>query len=190
MKSQVPESQHHVSGLLPEYVNRKLDPLITDQVNEHLLHCEACQAELSAWEAIREALKFATASEPLPSLNILDQVWAKIEVPAQARQVSRWPIRHALIHLWLVLNRQVRIIHKSIWIASTLVGLFCCCLALFFSTQSSDRVHDATSLLTLFTAVGGAPGVSFIYCLGKKPRFYIMLLNPPSQRKIMLFRLV
>ncbi len=27
MKSQVPESQHHVSGLLPEYVNRKLDPL-------------------------------------------------------------------------------------------------------------------------------------------------------------------
>lgn len=189
MKSQVPESQHHVSGLLPEYVNRKLDPLITDQVNEHLLHCEACQAELSAWEAIGEATQFATASEPLPSLNILDQVWAKIEVPAQARQVSRWPIRHALIHLWLVLNRQVRIIHKSIWIASTLVGLFCCCLALFFSTQSSDRVHDATSLLTLFTAVVAASGVAFMYGSDKDPGFEITLSTPTSIRIVMLCRM-
>ncbi len=189
MKSQVPESQHHVSGLLPEYVNRKLDPLIADQVNEHLLHCEACQAELSAWEAIGEATQFATASEPLPSPNILDQVWAKIEVPAQEGQVSRWPIRHALIHLWLVLNRQVRIIHKSIWIASTLVGLFCCCLALFFSTQSSDRVHDATSLLTLFTAVVAASGVAFMYGSDKDPGFEITLSTPTSIRIVMLCRM-
>src|SRR5260370_3269543 len=136
-----------------------------------------------------EATQFATAREPLPSLNILDQVWAKIEVPAQARQVSRWPIRHALINLWLVLNRQVRIIHKSIWIASTLVGLFCCCLALFFSTQSSNRVHDATSLLTLFTAVVAASGVTFMYGSDKDPGFEITLSTPTSIRIVMLCRI-
>ena len=189
MKSQVPESQHHVSGLLPEYVNRKLDPLITDQVNEHLLHCEACQAELSAWEAIGEATQFAIASAPLPSLNILDQVWAKIEVPAREGQVSRWSIRHALIHLWLVLNRQVRIIHKSIWIASTLVGLFCCCLALFVSAQSPGHVHDATSILTLFTAVVAASGVAFMYGSDKDPGFEITLSTPTSIRIVMLCRM-
>lgn len=189
MKSQVPESQHYVSGLLPEYVNRKLDPFETSQVKQHLLHCKACQAELSTWEAIREATQFAIASESAPSLTILDQVWAKIETPARQRQVSRWPIRHVLTHLWLVLNRQVRIIHKSIWIASTLVGLFCCCLALFFSTHSPGRVHDATSLLTLFTAVVAASGVAFMYGSDKDPGFEITLSTPTSIRIVMLCRM-
>jgi len=189
MKSQVPESQHHVSGLLPEYVNRKLDPAETSQVKQHLLHCEACQAELSAWEAIREATQFAIASEPAPSLTILDQVWAKIEAPAWRGQASRWSIRHALIHLWLVLNRQVRVIHKSIWVASTLVGLICCCLALFFSTWSPERLHDATSLLTLFTAVVAASGVAFMYGSDKDPGFEITLSTPTSIRIVMLCRM-
>src|SRR5258707_12635445 len=154
MTSQVPESQHHVNELLPEYVNRKLDPLIADRVREHLLHCETCQAELSTWEALRETALFAVTAEPLPSLNILDQVWAKIDAPIQEAQVNRWPIRRVIIHLWLVFNRQVRIIHKSIWIASTLVGLFCCCLALFVSTQSQSRTRCNIDIYALYSRHG------------------------------------
>jgi hypothetical protein len=190
MTSQVPESQHHVNELLPEYVNRKLDPLIADRVREHLLHCETCQAELSTWEALRETALCAVASEPLPSLNILDQVWAKIDAPIQEAQVNRWPIRRVIVHLWLVLNRQVRIIHKSIWIASTLVGLFCCCLALYVSTQSHNHVHDATSILTLFTAVVAASGVAFIYGKDNDEGFEITLSTPTSIRIVMLCRMV
>src|SRR5258708_30659577 len=101
MTSQVPESQHHVNELLPEYVNRKLDPLIADRLREHLLHCETCQAELSTWEALRETALFAVTAEPLPSLNILYQVWAKINAPILEAQVNPWTSRRVIIHLWL-----------------------------------------------------------------------------------------
>lgn len=190
MTSQVPESRNHVADLLPAYVNGKLDSLIADQVHEHLLYCNTCQAELATWEAIRETAQFALAYEPLPSANILDRVWAKIDAPAQDVQKHQRSVRHAIAHLWLVLTRQVRLIHKSIWIASTLVGLFCCVLALVFSRQPHNHLQNTTSILALFTAVVAASGVAFIYGSDNDTAFEVTLSTPTSIRIVMLCRMV
>ena len=56
MTSQLPERQDHISDHLPAYANGKLDPLIADQVNEHLSHCNTCQAELSTWTIVASVI--------------------------------------------------------------------------------------------------------------------------------------
>lgn len=187
MTLQVPESPDHVTDVLPAYVNGKLDPYSAEQVHGHLLYCETCQAELSAWEAIRETAQFISASKPLPSTNILDRVWTKIDAPAQEVKVGRRSVRQVIGHLWLVLGKQVRIIHKSIWIASTLVGLFGCFLALFIS---NNHLQDAASMLALFTAVVAASGVAFIYGTDNDAGFEITLSTPTSIRIVMLCRML
>jgi hypothetical protein len=190
MTSQLPESQDHIADLLPAYVNGKLDHLMANQVHKHLLQCDACQTELSTWQTIRKTTQYAIASEPLPSTSLLDQVWAKIDALAQEAPANELLVPHAIAHLWLVFKRQVRIIHKSIWIASTLAGLFGCCLALFVSRQSPDHLHNATSILALITTVVAASGVAFSYGLDNDAGFEITLSTPTSIRTVMLCRIV
>ncbi len=86
MTLQVPQSQNHVADLLPAYINGTLDYPTSERVHAHLLHCGACQIELSSWEAVRDAAQFTAAVTPLPSANVLNAVWAKID--ASPRRVS------------------------------------------------------------------------------------------------------
>lgn len=190
MTSQLPESQEHIVDLLPAYVNGKLERLMANHVHEHLLHCDTCQAELSTWQTIRKTTRYAIASEPIPSTAILEQVWAKIDAPAEAVPASKRFFSYAVAHLWLVCKRQIRIIHKSIWIASTLVGLFGCFLALFVSKHAHNHLQDVTSILALFTAVVAASGVAFIYGIDNDAGFEITLATPTSIRIVMVCRMV
>ncbi len=190
MTSQLPERQDHIADHLPAYANGKLDSLIADQVNEHLSHCNTCQADLSTWQVIKETAQYAVASEPLPSSSILDQVWATIDAPAQEVPAHQRPVPHAIAHLWLVFKQQVRVIHKSVWIASTLVGLFGFCFALFVSKQAPDHLYNAASILSLFTTVVAASGIAFMYGSDNDAGFEITLSTPTSIRIVMLCRMV
>lgn len=190
MTSQLPERQDHISDHLPAYANGKLDPLIAEQVNKHLSHCNTCQAELSTWQVIKQTAQYTVASEPLPSSSILDQVWATIDAPALRVLDHQRLIPHAIAHLWLVFKQQVRVIHKSIWIASTLVGLLGFCFALFFSKQAPDHLYNAASILSLFTTVVAASGIAFMYGSDNDAGFEITLSTPTSIRIVMLCRIV
>ncbi len=189
MTSQFSESQEHIADLLPAYANGKLDPLIAVQVDEHLSHCNTCQAELSTWQVIKETAQYAIASESLPSLS-LNQVWANIDAPAQGVAAHQWPGPRAISHLWLVLKRQVRVIHKSIWIASTLVALFGLCLTLFVSKLAPGHLYNAASILSLFTTVVAASSIAFIYGSDNDAGFEITLATPTSIRIVMLCRML
>lgn len=189
MKSQFSESQEHIADLLPAYANGTLDSLIAVQVDEHLSHCNTCQAELSTWQVIKETAQYAIASEPLPTLS-LNQVWAKIDAPAQEVAAHQRPGSRAISHLWLVLKRQVRVIHKSIWIASTLVALFGLCLTLFVSKLAPGHLYNAASILSLFTTVVAASGVAYIYGSDNDAGFEITLATPTSIRIVMLCRML
>lgn len=185
---QVPQSQSHVADLLPAYMNGTLDALSTEYVRTHLLHCKDCQLELSAWEAIRDIAQFATASAPLPSAQVLSQVWAKIEEPTKNR-LQPWGLNRILFHLWLVFSKQIALIHKSVWIASPLVILFGCALTLFAIIRPHGNVSQAETILALITTLASAAGVAFIYGAENDAGFEITLSTPTSMRFVMLGRL-
>lgn len=190
MTSQLPERQDHIADHLPAYANGNLDPLIADHVNKHLSHCNTCQAELLTWQVIKETAQHAVASEPLPSSSILDQVWATLDAPAQEVPAHQRLVPHAISHLWLVFKQQVRVIHKSIWIASTLVALFGFCLTLFVSKLAPGHLYNAASILSLFTTVVAASGIAFMYGSDNDAGFEITLSTPTSIRIVMLCRMV
>jgi hypothetical protein len=191
MTYHVPQSHDHVTDVLPEYVNGRLDRANAGRVREHLLDCEACQLELSSWEAIRGASQFAMASAPLPSAQTLDQVWEKIDAPAtQEVTTHRKSASDMLLHLWLVFRKQIGIIHKSIWIVSAMVMIFGCILALFAISGNHSHIHDAQLLLALFASVTGASGVAFIYGSENDTGFELTLSTPTSIRIVMICRMI
>jgi len=191
MTYHVPKNRDHVTDVLPEYVNGRLDPANTDRVREHLRDCEACQFELSSWETIRGASQFAVASAPTPSAQILDQVWAKIDAPAvQEVTTHRRSAGDMLSHFWPVFRKQIGIIHKSIWIASAMVMIFGCILVLFAISSNHSHIRDAQLLLALFASVTGASGVAFIYGAEHDAGFELTLSTPTSIRIVMLCRMI
>jgi len=188
--TQIPKNQKHVTDLLPAYANGKLDPSTVTNVVEHLLHCKSCRIELKNWETIRETVQFAIASERLPSVNILDQILVKIDNVSNEVQMHPPLNLYSFTHLWLVFTQQIRLIHKSIWIASTLVGLFCCSLAVIYSRHAQNHLQDITSILVLFTAVVASSSVAFLYGTDNDAAFEISLATPTSIRIVMLCRVV
>jgi len=195
MTLQVPQDQDHVTDLLPAYINGTLDGPISERVRAHLLDCEVCQSELSSWEAVRAAAQLAAAVTPLPSANVLNAVWEKIDPSInrgptpQHDSIWQWFLKHAL-HLWLVFRRQGPLVHKSIWIGSALVILASCALVLFSTLHLYNHPHDAETTLALIATVTSAAGVAFIYGRDNDAGLEITLSTPTSIRIVMLCRLL
>jgi hypothetical protein len=188
--TQLPQNQNHITDLLPAYTNGKLDSSTAINVDEHLSHCKSCQTELKNWEMIKETVQFAIASETPPSTNILDNVLLKIDTISNEVQIHSPFNLYTFVHLWLVFAQQIRLIHKSIWIVSTLVGVFCCSMAFIFSRHAQYNLQNMTSILVLFTAVVASSGVAFIYGSDNDAAFEITLATPTSIRIVMLCRVV
>lgn len=189
MTAQIPEDREHIADLLPAYVNGQLDAASARHVREHLASCEPCRLELAAWNSIKGAANQVFASTPLPSAQLMSQVWAKIESSEQASTVRRWSPVRALRQLWLLFRAQIPLIHKSIWIASALVCLFGLVLILFRNPYTAVHKHFAGNLLVLFIVVVGASGSAFIYGSSIDPGFELTIATPTSIRLVMLCRM-
>jgi hypothetical protein len=92
MTAQIPEDRAHVVELLPAYVNGQLDAASASRVRAHLVSCATCQVELANWEAVKEAARQAFAATPLPSAQVMNQVWERIDAAEQASEVWSWPL--------------------------------------------------------------------------------------------------
>lgn len=183
MTSQLPQ---HVSDLLPAYLNRSLDEPQREYVRKHLLHCQACRVELAEWEEVQQTAQTVAQEQPLPSLAALEGIWEKIDA-LEAERTQRW---RAPLHLWQVFIRQVPLIHKSVWVASFLVVLASCLIALFVPGSPADRANEAKWVLTLFLSVVTAVGAAFIFGSEHDEGFEVTLSTPTSIRLVMLARMV
>lgn len=188
MSAQMPQNARHIADLLPAYLNGRLEAQETGRVQEHLLHCAACRAELATWEAIQAGARTTASSVPLPSAAVLEQALATID--AQSARVG-WQhrVRERLIHLWLVLTQQIALLHKSIWYVTPLVILFGCLLSILAPARTTNGLHSAQLILSLFITVVGAAGVAFIYGAEHDAGFELTLATPTSTRTIMLCRM-
>jgi len=112
MMPRMSQKNQHISDLLPAYLNGRLDAASAERVREHLETCGDCRHELSAWEAVINATRLASASMSAPSPMLMNAVWAKIDAQdkAIAQQKS---IKRVAYHLWLVFTRQIPLIHKD-----------------------------------------------------------------------------
>src|SRR5579883_509237 len=188
MSAEMPQNTRHIVDILPAYVNGRLEPQETHSVQEHLSRCAMCRAELAIWEAIQSGTRVAVTSLPLPSAAVLEQALATID--AQSTRVG-WPqtVQNGLRHLWLVLTRQVALIHRSIWLVTPLVILFGCLLSILGPARTVSGLQSAQLILSLFITVVGAAGVAFIYGAEHDTGFELMLATPTSTRMVMLSRM-
>ncbi len=201
MNPQPPHDVQHIADLLPAYVNGTLNAIESQRVQHHLLLCETCSNELATWQTLRATVQFSLAATPLPTANVLTNVWAKLDaVPLQSLQslqslrpeqtTHRQILLSNLLHLWLVFKRQVPLIHLSIWLATPLVILFGGGLA-FYDIVVIHVASIATSWsLPLFTTVSSAASAAFIYGAENDAGLEISLSTPTSIRLVMLCRML
>jgi len=191
MTFQLPQEQQHVLSLLPAYVNGTLEQQSAEHVHTHLLQCETCRSEYASWQALKDAAQFAVSATPAPSIHIMSSVWAKIDATPQKVSSLQWFLNHILLHFWLILKAQVRIIHRSIWIASALVMLFSGVLASIALSISLAHNHwqSVALFLSLVTTVTAASGSAFIYGPENDAGLELTLATPTSIRFVMLSRM-
>ena len=192
MTPQIPQEQQHVLDLLPAYINGTLEQIDADHVQAHLAYCQRCQHEYASWEALREATQFSVVSISAPSPHLMAQVWAKIDAAPQKISLWRWFLNSILLHFWLILKKQVRIIHQSIWIGSALVILLGGVLASIAVYAYTAHAHwtQVMIFLSLITTVTAASGSAFIYGSENDPGLELTLATPTSIRFVMLSRFV
>jgi hypothetical protein len=190
MTAQIPQDREHKADLLPAYVNGQLDASSARLVREHLLSCASCRLELATWEALKDTANQVYASTPLPSPQLMEQVWAKVAETEETQAAQRWSLARSLRRGWLVFRAQFPLIHKSLWIASVLVCLFGLVLILTMPLHAFMQRHSAGDLLVLFIVVAGASGCAFIYGSAVDPGFELAITTPTSVRFMMICRMV
>ena len=184
------QENQHISDLLPAYVNGRLDAARSEQVRAHLSRCASCQQELSSWQAISEATHMADAALPLPSSQVMENVWAAIDTPAMKTQGWTDMVKQAALHLWLVFKKQIPLIHKSIWIATPLVNVLMCVLVFLSLTDSQQHIRNIESVLALFSTVTTAVGTAFLYQAEREAGYEVLLSTPTSIRLVMICRMI
>ncbi len=121
-----------------------------------------------------------------------ESVWVKIDAAPRKISPVQWFLNAILLHFWLILKAQVRIIHRSIWIASALVILFGGVLTsvAFYSLAAHNHWSQITLFLSLITTITAASGSAFIYGTENDAGLELTLATPTSIRFVMLSRLV
>lgn len=186
------DNHEQMADLLPLYLIGRLEEASTRQVAAHLSCCARCRQECADWESIKGATRLAQLSKPLPSAQLMEAVWAKIDVSAVAAgNIERWSLGRNLHQFWLVFRSQIALIYKSIWVASALVCLFGLLLTLWMvlHTHTAAMEQSVGLLLVPFIVIAGASGCAFIYGVAIDPGFEWTLATPTSIRLLMLCRL-
>ena len=182
----------HVADLLPAYINDTLDRAEVGRVRQHLAACEACAAELRAWSAVGDAAPLAFEPDALPSLALLDRVWAEIDAPApRTRPAALAALRRYAGHVGQLTRAQVRLVPRGIWIASALTMLGGVFLALVAAVTQRDphRAAHAALVLGVFAPLVAAIGAAYVYGPQSDAGLELALATPTSPRLVLVTRL-
>jgi hypothetical protein len=186
MPLQSPRRHGHLADLLPAYVNGTLAARDARRVSQHLSNCAACRATLAAWEVVGGAVQ--TASEPaiLPSLALMDRVWAQIDGQERTPAATLTTPWQRLTSLAQLTRRQAPLLPAGIWAvsAAALASGFLIVLLMH------SAAHVATvSLLGMIVPLVTAVGIAFIYGPENDAGLELALATPTSPRLVLLSRL-
>ena len=164
MSQPAPTRGGHVADLLPAYVNGTLAATDAERVRHHLDACDACRVELQVWSAIGAAAPLATEPEGLPSLALLDRVWAEVDAPSERPRWLPEPVRDTASLLGQLARAQVRLVPRGVWIASALTMAGGILLSLFIAFAPRDPVRSlhAAFVLGIFAPLVAAIGAAYV----------------------------
>jgi hypothetical protein len=184
----------HIADLLPAYLNGTLARREQERIRRHLGTCPACLQDLRAWTAVGAAapLAFEPAAQPSPAL--LDRVWAELEATPMRASVVPPALRRAAAAVAPLARAQVRLIPRSIWIASALtmlggVGLsLLVALGTRHASPAAGAAHAAL-ILGIFAPLVAAIGAAYVYGPQSDAGLELVLATPTSPRLVLLTRL-
>jgi hypothetical protein len=163
---------------------REMAVLVLGRLGEQGQHAtrSLLQAALhDSSERVREAARISLQALTVPPSLVPTR-------PAWARALAA--CRRTLFHLWLVLWKQVSVMHRSIWTVTALVMLLGGVLALI--NLFVYPLYSATlsaGVLTLLVLAASATGAACIYGQEHDSGMEIALGTPTSLRTVLLFRL-
>lgn len=169
----------HVYGLLPAYLNGTLEAGEERRVDEHLRSCIRCRAELTSWEAVRNAVEASQEATPAPSSAVLSGAIAEIEEAGLSPLASRTSLA------WQLLLGQLPLVRREIWSASAATMAVGWLVALLVTGPSM-----AGQVFALIAPVVAAVGVAFVYGPENDPSLEVALSTPTGPRNVLLARLV
>jgi Putative zinc-finger len=188
--------REHVAPLFPAYINSTLDEKDRLLVLNHLDTCVRCRRDLESWRVLAELTQTWQDSRLVapPSLDLLDDVWAKLDsrptrlalAGQAARSLYRWGVS------WVLLSKsQVRLVPYGIWIACTVATLICLAPLLWPATATSAGLSMHIAIIQSFlTPVVAALSLAFLYGPETDAGLEIALSTPISPRVILLSRLL
>lgn len=191
MSQPAPTRGGHVADLLPAYVNGTLAAAEAERVRHHLDACDDCRLELQVWSAINAAAPLATEPAGLPSLALLDRVWAEVDAPAERRRWLPEPVRHTASLLWQLTRAQTRLVPRGVWIASalTMAGGILLSLFIAFAPRNPLSAMHAAFVLGIFAPLVAAIGAAYVYGPQSDAGLELALATPTSPRVVLLTRL-
>lgn len=181
----------HVAELLPAFANGTLDTLDTERVRAHLVRCSACRAELADWDALHDAVVYATRSITAPAPNLLDAVWERLggiepeaTVEGRISQPSRRTFGAWATYVAALVRGQAPLIPRGIWIDSAAAILFG-----FVVLLLSQNIPHLASFVGFIAPIVTGVSVAFIYGPGTDPGLEVALATPTSPRVVLVSRL-
>jgi putative zinc finger protein len=156
---------------LPFYAAHQLPPAERDAVEQHLLNCPACRADLKLWQAVGDSIRAESSSVVLP-LHLADRALEQIH--------ARHPLQRAFVRAWQLLNAQAMLVQRELWPA---------CAAVMAIGVTVALLAEKASVIQFLAPLIAAAGLATLYGPERDPATELALATPTSSWKILLARL-
>ena len=173
------------------FVNRTLPPEEQAEVVAHLATCTACQEEVGAWTALRQAMRSVAAQAPEPRADLLRLIERRLDVELDAKPAPQatpgvW-LRRQLYHSRGVLAvagqhllAQAWLIRRDLFWAPLFIVPIVVVLALL-----PIPAAQAMGAVALLAALLAAIGMAVLYGQQVDPAREIALATPTSPRLVL-----
>lgn len=157
--------------LLPLYAAGQLDGAQRAEVQNHLVECEVCQADLELWAAVSREIGTANRAVPPPPA-LADQTLKRIR-PHRA-------LPSAFLRAWQLIGAQALLVQPEMWPAAAAVMALGIIVALLW--KQAGIIYFVAPLLAAST-------LTMLYGPEHDPALELSLATPTSPWKILLARL-
>ncbi|MHB1415529.1 MAG: zf-HC2 domain-containing protein [Chloroflexota bacterium] len=167
--------QHEMADLLPFYAAGTLADEERWAVERHLAECDECREELALWTGVGASVVGADAAVPAPSPAVLEATLRRLD-QEQPSLLSR---------AWQLLQAQVPLVRREIWLASAMVLGLGYVVAILVGQDGR-----ASGVIGVLAPLVAAAGVAMIYGAENDPALELTMATPTSPRQVLLARLV